>query len=172
MNLTKKYSFPSVCFKADCTARDERSLAIGYVMVFLSVGMIIGPVLGGYLIELTGSITSALYFSSATLIFLILYAIMIPESLPKYHGWITENVDEQQQQQHQQPVAVKYAEDSQDASIWTRIKDGLWAILDPVLIFLPGRMDTSDEVNEVPSPYTLSILIGAFCLLQFAYNGK
>ncbi|KAG0252987.1 hypothetical protein BG011_006616 [Mortierella polycephala] len=153
---------------SDCTARDGRSLAIGYLMVFLSVGMIIGPVLGGYLIELTGSISSALYFSSATLFCLVIYAIMIPESLPKYHGWITENVDEQQQQQ---PVVVEYVKNSQDAFVWTRIKDGLWAILDPVLIFLPGRMDTSDEVNEVPSPYTLLILTGAFCSLQFAYNG-
>ncbi|KAF9180053.1 hypothetical protein BGZ51_006460 [Haplosporangium sp. Z 767] len=153
-------------YASDCTSRAGRSLAIGYMMVSLSVGMIIGPVLGGYLIELTDNILTALYLSSATLIFLVFYAIMIPESLPRYHGWVTENVDEQQQ-----PVVVEYAKDSQDASFWTRIKDGLWKILDPMLIFLPGRLDTSDEVNVMPSPYTLMIIAGAFCLLQFAVFG-
>ncbi|KAF9916624.1 hypothetical protein BX616_003301 [Lobosporangium transversale] len=150
-------------YVADCTARADRSLSIGYMMVALAVGMIFGSILGGYLFKLTGDVTSAMTISIATLSVLIVYAMVLPESLPKnlQEGRIKKGSNADLSTTTAKPASI---------SIMT-IKKSLLMIFDPLLLFVPGRIDASGDVNVVPSKYMLVILIGAYGCLQFAVNG-
>ncbi|KAG0023228.1 hypothetical protein BGZ80_010050 [Entomortierella chlamydospora] len=148
-------------YVVDCTPREGRSLVIGYVMVSLSLGQIFGPILGGFLISLTGDVTSAMTVSIIIQNILILYAIILPESLQKYtKPDIVSNLD----------PAAGYSK-AEETSFLIKIKNSILAVLDPLLLFLPGRMDTSEDVNVSPSKYTLVTLIVAYGLLQFATTG-
>ncbi|KAG0053334.1 hypothetical protein BGZ83_001299 [Gryganskiella cystojenkinii] len=72
---------PSVnAYVADITPRDKRSVAMGYLMVALSVGITFGPLIGGYLTLLTGEDASALKLSVVGLSIVILYTMFLPES--------------------------------------------------------------------------------------------
>ncbi|KAI7824295.1 major facilitator superfamily domain-containing protein [Gamsiella multidivaricata] len=145
----------------DCTSQEGRSLSMGYVMVALAVGLIAGPMLGEYLIKLTGDMTTAVMISIAIQCILILYAIVLPESLPKSI------------QLHNADVAAQTGgvKPATETSILIKAKNGIRAILDPLLLFLPGKIDTSSDVNVVPARYTLITLIAAYGFLQFASNG-
>ncbi|KAG0271140.1 hypothetical protein BGZ95_001101 [Linnemannia exigua] len=146
---------------ADCTPRNGRSLSIGYVMVSLAVGMTIGSILSSFLHRLTHDYNIAMFISAGTLFFLLFYAILLPESLPK----------------HARFVIVAKSDVGQDATaslaqrVLATMKSGLVTILDPVLLFLPGRIDASPDVNTSPSPYTLLILLTGYGIIQFASNG-
>ncbi|KAG0363078.1 hypothetical protein BGZ54_008357 [Gamsiella multidivaricata] len=144
----------------DCTSQEGRSLSMGYVMVALAVGLIAGPMLGEYLIKLTGDMTTAVMISIAIQCILILYAIVLPESLPKSI------------QLHNADVAAQTGgvKPATETSILIKAKNGIRAILDPLLLFLPGKIDTSSDVNVVPARYTLITLIAAYGFLQFASN--
>ena len=52
-------------------------------MVALAVGLIVGPILGGTLINLTGDLSTALEISLVTMTLLCIYTVILPESLPK-----------------------------------------------------------------------------------------
>ncbi|KAI7819968.1 major facilitator superfamily domain-containing protein [Gamsiella multidivaricata] len=70
-------------YVSDCTAQERRSLELGYVMVVLSVGVILGPGIGAYVIKATDDINSALVLAIIALIILILYTVALPESRRK-----------------------------------------------------------------------------------------
>ncbi|KAG0331158.1 hypothetical protein BG000_011165 [Podila horticola] len=142
-------------YVADCTPREGRSLAIGYVLVALSVGMIVGPTLGTTLIKLTGDTGTALEISLVTLTLLCLYTVILPESMP-------ERTDEE----------FGSTKIEEDVSFWEKFKKFIRSVLDPLLIFLPGRIDASSDVNATPSKYTLLLLVAAYGCLQFAGNDK
>ncbi|KAG0376967.1 hypothetical protein BGX24_006949 [Mortierella sp. AD032] len=148
-------------YVADCTPRDGRSLSIGYVMVSLSVGMTVGPLLSSFLHTLTHDYNIAMFISAGTLLFLVFYAMFLPESLPK----------------HARLALVAKSDVNEDATaslaprVLATMKSGLVTILDPVLLFLPGRIEASPDVNISPSPYTLLILLGGYGIIQFASNG-
>ncbi|KAF9020084.1 hypothetical protein BGZ52_002847 [Haplosporangium bisporale] len=137
----------------DCTPREGRSLALGYVMVALAVGLIVGPILGGTLIELTGNLGTALEISLVTMTLLCIYTVILPESLPKR---TTEE------------LSTKIGG---EMSFWEKFKTFIKSVLDPMLLFLPGRIDASSDVNVTPSKYTLLLLVAAYGCLQFAGNG-
>ncbi|KAF9172283.1 hypothetical protein BGX21_010813 [Mortierella sp. AD011] len=148
-------------YVVDCTPREGRSLVMGYVMVSLSLGQIFGPILGGFLIGLTGDVTSAMTVSIIIQSVLILYAIILPESLQKYNKPnVVSNLD----------TAAGYSK-AEETSFLIKIKNNILVALDPLLLFLPGKMDTSEDVNVSPSKYTLVTLIVAYGLLQFATTG-
>lgn len=140
-------------YVADCTPREGRSLALGYVMVALAVGLIVGPILGGTLIELTGNLGTALEISLVTMTLLCIYTVILPESLPKR---TTEE------------LSTKIGG---EMSFWEKFKTFIKSVLDPMLLFLPGRIDASSDVNVTPSKYTLLLLVAAYGCLQFAGNG-
>ncbi|KAF9952205.1 hypothetical protein BGZ72_006449 [Mortierella alpina] len=142
-------------YVADCTPREGRSLAMGYVMVALSIGLIAGPALGGLLLRMKGGDeSSAIMISICTLVVLTFYAIALPESLMKRASGRT-------------PDAIKV----EDVSILIRTKNFFTAILDPLILLLPGKMDDSGDVNILPSKYTLVILVATYGFLQFATFG-
>ncbi|KAG0302339.1 hypothetical protein BGZ98_007596 [Dissophora globulifera] len=162
---------PSVnAYIADCTAREGRSLAIGFMMVSLSVGLIVGPVLGGYLIEVTGDVSSAVIIAIGVQCFLILYVIVLPESLP---AGVREHLKGTQTDSTDGSVVSGVTKSKgEKESILERMKNGLLTTLDPLLLFLPGRLETSSDVNVPPSQYTLLILVVAYGFLQFSLNGN
>ncbi|KAG0028995.1 hypothetical protein BGZ81_004221 [Podila clonocystis] len=139
-------------YVADCTPREGRSLAIGYILVALSVGLIVGPTLGSTLIKLTGDTGTALEISLVTMTILSLYTVFLPESLPERKEESCAKVDG-------------------DISFWEKFKRFIRSVLDPLLLFLPGRIDPSSDVNVAPSEYTLLLLVAAYGCLQFAGNG-
>ncbi|KAF9186723.1 hypothetical protein BGZ49_004157 [Haplosporangium sp. Z 27] len=128
-------------------------------MVALSLGLIFGPILGGYLIKLTGDIASAMAISIIIHGVLTIYAIILPESLPKF----ARNAKDSD--------PINNSPKAEEASILIRIKNGVLAILDPLMLFLPGRIDSSSDVNVTPSNYTLVTLVTAYGLIQFASTG-
>ncbi|KAF9940204.1 hypothetical protein BGZ67_008115 [Mortierella alpina] len=149
-------------YVADCTPREGRSLAMGYVMVALSVGLIAGPALGGLLLRMQGGDdSSAIMISILTLIVLTLYAIVLPESLMKNARSKDIGVV------GRTPDTIKV----QDVSILIRAKKFFSAILDPLILLLPGKMDASGDINILPSKYTLVFLVAAYGFLQFAAFG-
>ncbi|KAG0202010.1 hypothetical protein BGX28_005327 [Mortierella sp. GBA30] len=148
---------------ADCTPREGRSLYIGYVLVALSLGLTMGPVMGAYLIKMNGGDeSSAVVISIITLCILTLYTlIVLPESLPQHVRFKNNEINAEDLE------SVKV----QDVSILIRAKNFVVAILDPLLLFVPGRLDISADVNILPSKYTLVILVAAYGGIQFAMNG-
>ncbi|KAG0242487.1 hypothetical protein BGX31_000260, partial [Mortierella sp. GBA43] len=149
-----------VSYIADCTRSDKRSISIGYVMTSMAVGMIIGPVLGAYIIEMTKNTSTALIVSVVGLVFLSLYAILIPESCPQVLNLL--NKDE----------ALQNKQDEQRAplSVLGVAKQSLKDILDSVLLFIPGRIKPHAG-TEVLSKYSLLFLVCANTLVEFTARG-
>ncbi|KAF8927189.1 hypothetical protein BGZ58_010573 [Dissophora ornata] len=149
---------------ADCTPREGRSMAIGFVLVSFAVGLIVGPILAGILTKLTGDISSAVIIAIIVQCVLIVYVIVLPESLPKDVQQNAKPTD------HEGPVAVGSTK-VEKTSILVKMKNGMLAVLDPLLLFLPGRLETSEDVNVAPSQYTLLVLVGSYAAMQFASSG-
>ncbi|KAF9908309.1 hypothetical protein EC991_009953 [Linnemannia zychae] len=148
-------------YVADCTPREGRSLSIGYVMVSLAVGMTVGPLLSAFLHNLTHDYNVAMFISAGTLFFLMFYAAVLPESLPRHARVV---------------VAAKSAVNELTAAspaerVWATMKSSMLTILDPILLFVPGRIEAAPDVNVSPSPYTLLLLLVGYGIGQFASNG-
>ncbi|KAG0291244.1 hypothetical protein BGZ96_005378 [Linnemannia gamsii] len=156
---------------ADCTPRLGRSLTIGYVMVSLSVGLTAGPLISGYL----DNPTTAVLLSACTLTFLIVYSVFMPESLPK-HLRAESVVDEDVMVLG---IAVSASSLSSTEiipakeclSFLAKMKTGIVTVVQPVLLFLPGRIEPTSDVNVPPSPYMLLVLLVGYGILQFVTNG-
>ncbi|KAF9146752.1 hypothetical protein BGX30_009534 [Mortierella sp. GBA39] len=153
---------------ADCTPRLGRSISIGYVMVSLSVGMTVGPLIPRYLKDSS----SAIFISACTLSFMMIYSAFMPESLPK-HLRAKSVVDDNETAlsvpvPSSSPVVIPAKRYS---SPLARMKDGIVTIVKPVLLFLPGRIEPTPDVNVPPSPYMLLVLLAGYGFLQFASNG-
>ncbi|KAG0300825.1 hypothetical protein BGZ98_008835 [Dissophora globulifera] len=147
----------------DCTARDRRSLVIGYAMVILAVGFILGPGLGAYIIEVTGNISSALIVSAGSLIGLILYTLVIPES-HRLDTKITPSAAGSSVQADAMPK-------NSSPSFIGNVKRFLLGVLDPLLLFLPGRIEPASNACNLPTRYTLVLIVTAYALAQFTGQG-
>jgi len=90
-------------------------------------------------------------------LFLVLFAAVIPESLPK-----SAQLDAERE------AAERKARN--DGSVLAKTKHFFKSILEPVLFFLPGRMETADDVEAPPSRYTLPIMIAANGVLEVAID--
>lgn len=72
----------SYSYASDCTPPERRNVSFGYFHGTLFIGMAVGPVLSGYLIEWAGNIMVIFYVALACHIFFLLFLILlIPESL-------------------------------------------------------------------------------------------
>lgn len=72
----------SYSYGADCTLPTKRAMAFGAFQGCLFSGMAIGPVLGGLVVEATGSILSIFYAAVVThLVFMIYIVLILPESV-------------------------------------------------------------------------------------------
>ena len=77
-------SVMSQSYTSDCTPPSKRAVAIGYMHACLSVGMALGPLFGGFVVEKTGSLLSMFYLVLGCHIVFILYIIvLLPESVSK-----------------------------------------------------------------------------------------
>ncbi|KAG0087046.1 hypothetical protein BGZ92_007638 [Podila epicladia] len=140
---------------ADSTPRDQRPVVIGYTMVAFSLGLIIGPALGLFYIKWTGENSSALILSASAFALLAVYCVFVPESLPT--------------------VAQRRVESEVDAkevpTFLMRLKLTVMKTLDPLLLFLPGRIDEFATASKPPRRYTLLMIVCANAMLNFALNG-
>ncbi|CAG8758848.1 25596_t:CDS:2, partial [Gigaspora rosea] len=68
---------------SDCTKPENRSVGFGFMHASAYCGMSLGPVLGGIIVEATGSALSVFYVVVCALsIFFIFASFILPESLP------------------------------------------------------------------------------------------
>ncbi|KAK3829284.1 MAG: major facilitator superfamily domain-containing protein [Benniella sp.] len=140
-------------YTSDCVPSGEMSKFMGITVVFVSVGIIIGPMLGRFLITSTGRTSTPVMVSVCITFLLVLFMAVIPESLPK-----SAQLDAERE------AAERKARN--DGSVLAKAKQFFKSIFDPVLFLLPGRMETADDVDTPPSRYTLLIIIAANGVLQ------
>ncbi|KAF9326590.1 hypothetical protein BGZ91_001859 [Linnemannia elongata] len=144
---------------ADFTSRDKRSLAIGYAMVTLSIGVLVGTVIGKAIYDRTQDNNVVLMVAMVTSICLILYTMALPESRPKEVSTAEAN--------RMPPSPLRSFKEPM--SFPSKVRQLLKHTLEPLMFFLPGRIDPTE--NELPTQYTLLLLIGAYACGQFASNG-
>lgn len=156
---------------ADCTPRLGRSLSIGYVMVSLSVGLTAGPLISAYL----NDSTTAVFLSACTLTFLMVYSVFMPESLPKHlraNSVVNEDATVLGIAVSASSLSSPETNPAKEClSFLAKMKTGIVTVVQPVLLFLPGRIETTSDVNIPPSPYMLLVLLAGYGILQFATNG-
>jgi MFS family permease len=74
----------SFAYAADCTPPERRNVAFGYFHGTLFAGIALGPILTGYLMNVTGGIMIVFYVALGCDIFFILFLLLaIPESVSK-----------------------------------------------------------------------------------------
>lgn len=131
--------------------------------------MTVGPLIPKYLDDPS----NAIFISACTLSFLMIYSVFMPESLPKHLR--AKSVVDNDSSALSFPVSSSPSvsiPEMRYSSPMARMKDAVVTIFKPVLLFLPGRMDTTPDVNVPPSPYMLLVLLAGYGILQFASNGK
>ncbi|KFH65346.1 hypothetical protein MVEG_08824 [Podila verticillata NRRL 6337] len=139
----------------DSTPRDQRPVVFGYAMVAFSVGLIIGPAFGAFYIKWTGDTSSALVVSASAYAVMAVYCIILPESLPAVKR-----------------RSVKEIIDANEGhTILTRLNLVITKTLDPLLLFLPGRIDESAAAAKPPRRNTLFMIVSASAILKFAPYG-
>lgn len=130
-------------------------------MVALSTGLVVGPVMGSLLIRWTGQVSTPIMVSVGTLIFLTFYSLVLPESLPK---------EFRSKYRKTKKVVITTKE---KVPMMQALKSHVLEALDPLLLFLPGRIDSRvQEVDVLPSQYTLVIMMIAYGSLQAALSGS
>ncbi|KAG0227421.1 hypothetical protein BGW41_003824 [Actinomortierella wolfii] len=151
-------------YAADTTPREGRSLILGYMMVILATGMIIGPGMAAYVIERSGGrYTAALELVTLMILILIPYVIVIPESLPEAAKLRAQREDE--------AAAREAAKMPGSSRIVNRIAKYLRNVFTPILIFMPGQIETTGDVVPMPHKYTLILLVIIAQLHQFVVFG-
>ncbi|KAG0241635.1 hypothetical protein BGW41_005651 [Actinomortierella wolfii] len=139
---------------ADTTPREGRSLIFGYWMMIPAAGGIIGPGLAAFVIERAGQrYTAALELVSLMLVVMFLYMMIIPESLPEAVRLRTQREDEAAARE-----AAKMSEGRR--IVMKKIMLYLKSIFMPILVLVPGQIDTmDDDVPPMPHKYTLILLV-------------
>ncbi|KAF9917033.1 hypothetical protein BX616_002088 [Lobosporangium transversale] len=146
---------------ADCTSQAERSLSIGYVMVVTGMGMALGPVLGGNIIGITGDVNTVLIVSVAAQLVLLLYAVILPESHPKKPiPSLTIGMAHMKSSNKQVSTPYSY-----------KVKQLLLEALNPLLLFLPGKIKSTWDASIRSSPYILTLLVSSYAWIVFAAGG-
>ncbi|KAI4172464.1 MAG: hypothetical protein LQ343_003554 [Gyalolechia ehrenbergii] len=71
-------------YVSDCTAPAKRNVAFGYFHGVLFTGIALGPLIGGFLVKLTGTLVSVFYYALVAHSFFALFVLLVvPESLTK-----------------------------------------------------------------------------------------
>ncbi|KAF9113288.1 hypothetical protein BGX27_001880 [Mortierella sp. AM989] len=73
-----------LAYAADCTDPSKRSLIYSWLHAGLFLGLAIGQYMGGFIVKITGSISTIIYIDiGAALIGLLLLVFVVPESIPE-----------------------------------------------------------------------------------------
>ncbi|KAI8595611.1 major facilitator superfamily domain-containing protein [Dissophora ornata] len=151
-------------YVADCTSTQERSIMMGYAGMTFALGRIIGPSLGGYIVKSTGDLTSVIKIGLIGFALLFVSLLVIPESLRKHDAFkMSEAATSDMPMNPGPPKRGSFF-----AVAWESLKRGLLAIVDPLLLFVPGSVPTSPKL---PSRYTLALLLVASHLVEMALFG-
>jgi MFS family permease len=130
-------------------------------MICFSLGSIIGPSIGGYMVKQTGDLTSVIRISLAGFAILLLYLVAMPESLRKIANPQIPERDDNKDTRHVKKLSFL-------ASIGNAVKRGFLAILEPLLFFAPGSIPVSPKA---PSKYTLALIVIATHLVKLGLFG-
>jgi hypothetical protein len=72
-------------YATDCTSSSQRNVVFGYFHGFFFTGIALGPVLAGWITNVTGDIITVFYIAALFhLLFLLALIFLIPESVPRY----------------------------------------------------------------------------------------
>ncbi|KAK3844250.1 MAG: major facilitator superfamily domain-containing protein [Linnemannia gamsii] len=171
---------PSVFgYTADITPRNQRSVVLGLMAVFLAMGYTIGSALGAYFTKNAGDLTSVLRFALILMALLSMYLSIIPESLPllsrpsnaQLHQVDRDDESEQGLDGDELPKQMT----CETSHRWTlkRIanlaKECLVMIADPLTLFLPHQVPKSKNIATSAVP--MLILIVNF-LVVMAFRGS
>ncbi|KAF9411007.1 hypothetical protein BGZ94_001463 [Podila epigama] len=146
---------------ADCTAPNDRSVALGYTMVAFSVGITLGPMMGGFYIKwMMGQVSAALILSAGFCVAMSLYCIVVPESLPKSTAQVVRGQEGEMPNLNEpsMPLCVK-------------AKGFVLKTLEPMLCLMPGRIEHTSADNKPPRRYTILLLVVANELINFSLSG-
>ena len=74
----------SYAYASDCTSPQRRNVVFGWYQSVLFGGIALGPILGGYVVKLTGKILNVFYIALGLhTIFFLFLLLVVPESLSK-----------------------------------------------------------------------------------------
>ncbi|KAG0281349.1 hypothetical protein BGZ95_004688 [Linnemannia exigua] len=154
-------AFLGGCLGAGSLLEPSFNAYVGYAMVSLAIGIIIGPTIGGLIYEQTHDNSTMLKVAAGMTIFLIIYTGFLPESRPG------EIIIAEASRLPPRPLRSRYPKEPM--SFHGTVKQLLTETLEPLCVFLPGRIEPTE--NVLPSRYTLLLLIAAYAFGQFASNG-
>ncbi|KAF8943502.1 hypothetical protein BGZ47_005389 [Haplosporangium gracile] len=119
----------------------------------------LGAAIGKAIYDETQEKSIVLMVAMTTSVCLIFYTIALPESRP---------MEVRIAEASRMPFFAPHSsEDS--TSFPSKAKRLLKQTLEPLLLFLPGRIEPTE--NELPTRYTLLLLVGAYACGQFASSG-
>ena len=125
----------SFAYASDCTPPERRNVAFGYFHGTLFTGIALGPILSGYLIEVTGNVMVCFYFAVACHVFFILFLLIaIPESVSK---------ERQEHAREKYQFSIVGAEYS---SYWKMLKN--WNLFGPLNILWPKGEGSSFKLRK------------------------
>jgi hypothetical protein len=128
--------------------------------VTLSFGIIIGAGIGKAIYDRTQENSVVLMVAMVIAVCLIFYTLVLPESRPK----------EIRIAEAGRICTPSTLSSKEPRSFLSKLKQLLKQTLEPLLLFLPGRIKPID--NELPTRYTLLLLVGAYACGQFANTGR
>ncbi|KAG0269521.1 hypothetical protein DFQ27_003209 [Actinomortierella ambigua] len=162
---------------SDCTTMESRSRIIGQIMVIVSLCTIIGSLIGGYIIERAGGdMTIVLKLGAIVGPLATLYcAFVLPESM--HLTMLAACEDDSGSDLNPQALSANALNSDQATRSMTSWKDKIIATLKmmvaPLQLFIPGRLEMSEDPNVVklPTRYSLLLLVFSRALLEMANDG-
>ena len=125
----------SFAYASDCTPPERRNVAFGYFHGTLFTGIAIGPILAGYLIQVTGNVVVCFYFAVGCHVFFILFLLIaIPESVSK------------ERQEHARERYQFSILGSEYSSYWKMLKN--WNLFGPLSILWPKGEGSSFKLRK------------------------
>ncbi|KAI4189752.1 MAG: hypothetical protein L6R41_001235 [Letrouitia leprolyta] len=127
-------------YVSDCTPPGKRNVAFGYFHGVLFTGIAIGPLIGGYLVKLTGTLVSVFYYALAAHAFYALFVLLV----------VPESLTEERKLAAQEKLDME-ADDGDDSKSWATQGKSLLRksnILAPLKTLWPSGRGSSSAVRR------------------------
>jgi nitrate/nitrite transporter NarK len=125
----------SFAYASDCTPPERRNVAFGYFHGTMFTGIALGPILAGYLIQLTGTVMVVFYVAIGCHLFFIVFLLL----------FIPESVSKERQQHAREKYRVKM-QDPKYATWLTTLKT--YNIFEPLWILRPRGEGSSPQLRK------------------------
>ncbi|KAG0271139.1 hypothetical protein BGZ95_001100 [Linnemannia exigua] len=128
---------------------------MGYIIVALSLGSMIGSAISDYILEVTGDRTMVLRISLILTALLAIYLTYVPESLRRKPASLTFLATNRINSEHEA------ADADSPSTFWNIVaffKSGASMILDPVMAALPGKIPKSTNMATSATPLLILVV--------------